>query len=192
MNEILANTFKLVAYVWDYPHRKVGDVAETIPGGRLVRSALGEGGTIPVYGGSLKPLGYHTEANRPGDTTFVVVKGNAGDVGYSAEPFYAADGCLCLKPIEGVLSKFLFYAIEARRPALLPHVRTWGVAGLSRTDVENLEICVPCLDEQLRITEFLDQYNSVCLPDLKREAELRKQQGEYYHNKLLKMLEPCR
>lgn len=192
MNEILTNTFKLIAYVWDYPHMRLGDVAETVPSGRLVRSDLGEGGTIPVYGGSLKPLGYHTEANRPGDTTFVVIKGNAGDVGYSAEPFFASDGCLCLKPIEGVLPKFLFYAIGARRPALLPHVRTWGVNGLSRTDVENLEICVPCLDEQLRITEFLDQYNSVCLPDLEREAELRKQQGEYYRGKLLRLLEPCR
>ncbi len=189
MNKVQENLFKLIQYTMGYPRVQVKDIAVTQPGARIVRAELDETGTIPVYGGSLIPLGYHTVANRPADTTFVIIKGNAADVGYSREPFFAGDGCLCLIPDEKyVSSRFLYHAISARRDALLPHVRKFGVSTLPRWAVEDLKISVPDLEEQKRVTAFLDYYADVSLDGLKKEAALRRKQQEYYRDRLLELL----
>lgn len=189
MNQEQENLFRFIQYAMGYVRVRLGDVAETVPGERIVSKDLNPRGTIPVYSGSLKPLGYHTVANRPANSVFVIIKGNAGDIGYSTVPFFAGDGCLTIVPGERLLgSKFLYYTLTARRTALIHHVRHFGVSTLSRKDVEKLEIAVPALSEQERITAFLNQFNDVHIAGLKHEAELREKQSLYYHNQLFELL----
>lgn len=190
MNQEQENLFRFIQYAMGYVRVQLGDVAEIVQGDRIVSKDLSPRGTIPVYSGSLKPLGYHTVANRPANSVFIIIKGNAGDIGYSTVPFFAGDGCLTIAPDERLLgSKFLYYTLTARRAALIHHVRHFGVSTLSRKDVEKLKIAVPALSEQERITAFLDQLNDVHIAGLKKEAELRKKQSLYYHNQLELLLE---
>ena len=62
-------------------------------GKRVVREQLDETGLYPVYQNSLTPLGYHSQWNYPAETTFLIVAGAAGEIGYSTCNFWAADDC---------------------------------------------------------------------------------------------------
>ena len=68
------------------------------------------------------------------------------------------------------------------------HEKHIGVSTLSRKDVEKLEIAVPALSEQERITAFLNKFNDVNIAGLKHGAELREKQSLYYHNQLFELL----
>ena len=62
------------------------------------------------------------------------------------------------------------------------------IQGLNKDQIENLLIPLPPIEIQNEIVNILDQFNdltnSISL-GLPKEIELRKQQYEYYRNKLL-------
>ncbi len=66
----------------------LGNVAEIKRGVRVVKSNLASEGDIPVYQNSLTPLGYYSKSNFFGDTAFVIGAGAAGEIGYSAVPYW--------------------------------------------------------------------------------------------------------
>ena len=70
---------------------EVGKLISPQRGKRLVRSQLEESGSYAVYQNSMKPLGYYDESNTQVDTTFVIVAGAAGEIGFSNAEFWAAD-----------------------------------------------------------------------------------------------------
>ena len=70
---------------------RVGDVLSPQRGRRLVKSQLEEVGSYAVYQNSMKPLGYYHESNAQAGTTFVIVAGAAGEIGFSDVAFWAAD-----------------------------------------------------------------------------------------------------
>ena len=63
-----------------------------------------------------------------------------------------------------------------------------GVPALNGSDLGTIKIPVPPLDVQQRIVEVLDNFEKICT-DLKiglpAEINARKQQYEYYRDKLL-------
>lgn len=67
---------------------------------------------------------------------------------------------------------------------LKSQVRKASVPRLSREAIENLIIPLPPLEIQSRIVEVLDKMATLTA-ELKAELEARKQQYEYYRNKLL-------
>src|SRR5690554_7310810 len=70
---------------------EVGGLVSPQRGRRLVRSQLEETGSYAVYQNSMKPLGYYHESNAQAGTTFVIVAGAAGEIGFSDAAFWAAD-----------------------------------------------------------------------------------------------------
>ena len=77
-------------------YKKLVDCISIQRGTRVVRSQLSNDGKYPVYQNSLTPLGYHFECNCKKNTTYIIVAGAAGDIGYSTVDFWAADDCFCL------------------------------------------------------------------------------------------------
>ena len=157
-------------------------------GKRVVREQLDETGLYPVYQNSLTPLGYHSQWNYPAETTFLIVAGAAGEIGYSTCNFWAADDCFPLVCGENLSSRYLYHVMLWLQPTILSRVRKASIPRLSRDSIERLTIPVPPLEIQHEIVRILDTFTeltSELTENLSMELTARKQQYEYYRNKLL-------
>ena len=143
---------------------------------------------IPVYQNALIPLGYFNKSNRKRNTAFVISAGAAGQIGYSAIDFWAADDCFTFDDLKGVLSKYIFYFLQTKQSFIDSRVRRGSVPRISRKIFEDITIPLPPLSVQQRIVKILDRFDSLCndiSSGIPAEIEARKKQYEYYRDKLL-------
>lgn len=157
-------------------------------GKRVVREQLDETGLYPVYQNSLTPLGYHSQWNYPAETTFLIVAGAAGEIGYSTCNFWAADDCFPLVCGENLSSRYLYHVMLWLQPTILSRVRKASIPRLSRDSIERLTIPLPPLEVQHEIVRILDTFTeltSELTENLSKEFTARKHQYTYYRNKLL-------
>ena len=169
------------------------EVTEIQRGIRVVRSQLSTEGKYPVYQNSLTPLGYHTESNCEGGTTFVICAGAAGDVGFSEIDFWAADDCHYCKSTDQILSKYLYHVLLWQQTYLYSQVRRGSIPRLSRTVLERIKIPVPPLPVQREIVSILDNFTELTAEltsQLSKEITARKKQYEYYRDLLLTFPKP--
>ena len=169
-------------------YKSLCEVAAVSRGIRVVRRDLTQDGLYPVYQNSLKPLGYHDKFNCSGNTAFVISAGSAGEIGYSYSDFWAADDCLYIICSEAIMNRYVYYLLSAKQQEIKSHVRRAAVPRLPRTAIENLYIPVPPLEVQAEIVRILDKWSDAhtgLIALLTRELDLRKQQYEYYRDKLL-------
>lgn len=162
----------------------LGKVAEIRRGVRVVKSELQQEGNIPVYQNSLTPLGYYDKTNYNGDTTFVIGAGAAGDIGYSAVPYWGADDCYSIICSKEIISKFVYYLLANNQIFLKSRVRTASIPRLSRNAIEQFPIPVPPIEVQEEIVKILDRFADYAA-ELQAELQARKEQYEYYRNLLL-------
>ena len=163
---------------------KLGDVCEIVRGVRLIRKELEKEGNIPVFQNSLTPLGFYSESNNPGHTTFIICAGAAGEIGYSNIPFWAADDCLCLICPDSLHNKYAYYYLLVSQSSLKSKVRKASVPRLSRIEVERILIPIPSLSEQKRIVGILDTFTD-SIENLKQQIAQRRKQYEHYREILL-------
>ena len=169
-------------------HKKLVDAVSIERGKRVVRSQLSISGKYPVYQNSLTPLGYHTDYNYNANTTFIIVAGAAGEIGFSDKAFWAADDCFAVVCPENVLNRYIYHLLLNNQNQLASKVRKASIPRLSRSAIENLVIPIPPLDVQREIVRMLDSYTESVV-ELQRQltAELtaRKAQYSHYRDKLL-------
>ncbi|MDY2764039.1 restriction endonuclease subunit S [Campylobacter sp.] len=166
---------------------KLGEVGEFVRGIRVTKKDLNNGKYL-VYQNSLKPLGNYDKANCSANSTFIIVGGSAGSIGYSYDDFWAADDCFYCKTNENVINRFIYYILINKQNELLSKVRKASVPRISRNDIENIEIPLPPLDEQERIVRILDSLNELAnglSAGIPKEIELRQKQYEYWRDRLL-------
>ena len=179
-------------------YKKLVDAVSIERGKRVVRSQLSTSGKYPVYQNSLTPLGYHTDCNYSANTTFIIVAGAAGEIGFSDRAFWAADDCFAIVCPEGVLNRYVYHLLLNNQNQLLSKVRKASIPRLSRSAIENLVIPVPPLEIQREIVRILDNFTELTA-ELTVELTARKTQYTYYRDKLLansykgeiKQLEEC-
>lgn len=164
--------------------RKLGEVCEIKRGVRVVKNDLINDGKYPVFQNSLIPLGYYDKNNYPANITFVISAGAAGEIGYTEEPIWAADDCLTIISPNNIINKFIYYCLIANKLFFVSKVRRASVPRLSRTVVDNFEIPIPPLEVQNEIVRILDTF-TLHTAELQVELQARKEQYEYYRNKLL-------
>lgn len=162
----------------------LGSVAEIKRGVRVVKSDLAIEGRIPVYQNSLTPLGYYTKSNFDADTTFVIGAGAAGEIGYSAIPYWGADDCYSIICSSKIISKYIYYQLANNQIFLKSRVRTASIPRLARTAIEQFPIPVPPIEVQEEIVKILDRFADYAA-ELQAELQARKEQYEYYRNLLL-------
>ena len=169
-------------------YKKLVDAVSIERGKRVVRSQLSIRGKYPVYQNSLTPLGYHTDYNYNANTTFIIVAGAAGEIGFSDKAFWAADDCLTVVCPENVLNRYIYHLLLNNQNQLASKVRKASIPRLSKSAIENLMIPIPPLDVQREIVRMLDSYTESVV-ELQRQltAELtaRKTQYSFYREKLL-------
>lgn len=137
---------------------KLGEVCD-LSKGKTITRATTRAGEIPVIGGGLGPTYHHDVANRKPPVITISASGaNAGYVNFWEVPIWASD---CTTIIEkskspasiGYIYKFLQSRQEhinskLRRGSAQPHVYL--------SDIAELEIPLPSLDEQQQIVDKLD------------------------------------
>lgn len=165
-------------------YRKLGEVCKIQRGVRVTKQQLSMNGAYPVYQNSLVPLGRYDKRNQLAGTPFIIIGGAAGDIAYSDVDFWAADDCLCLECLNNINSKYVYYCLIQKQQVLKRQVRKASVPRLSRLAVESLEIPVPPLPIQEEIVRILDHFTELTA-ELQAELQARKEQYEYYRNKLL-------
>lgn len=183
----LKRTFKSVS------GKKValGSVVTFNRGKRVVKKDLENDKTsnlFPVYQNSLIPLGYYDKSNFDCKKTIIISAGAAGKIGFVEEKIWAADDCLrCLCSNE-ILDKYLYYFLKSNESYIQSMVRRASVPRISANVFEKMEIIIPSIDIQRKIIEIFDRFEKIINnvnDGLPAEIELRRQQYEYYRNKLL-------
>ena len=179
---------KLLQWVFGPIRVKVGQVVNLQRGKRLVRKQLTTSGSVPVYQNSLAPLGYYTESNRVKNTSFVICAGAAGEVGYSAVDFWAADDVYTLATSDNISDKFMYYVLLSKQDRLKSQVRKASIPRLSKDAIDKVTFYLPPFSEQKRIVSILDNFNTLTnsiSEGLPKEIELRQKQYEYWRDELL-------
>ena len=165
---------------------KLGEVCNVLRGKRLTKKELFDDAQYKVFHGGLSPIGYYTKANRQAQTVMVInVGASAGTVGFCEEDFWSSDGCFCLSHNDSVIHpKYLYYYLAKHQISIQSRVRKAGIPTLDAGAVMDILIPLPPLEIQSRIVEVLDKMTTLTA-ELEAELEARKQQYEYYRNKLL-------
>ena len=165
--------------------KKLGEVTRIERGKRLTKSELLDKGDFPVFHGGIEPLGYYNSYNRECDTVMIInVGASAGTIGYSEKNFWSSDGCFCIKRIEQIKSKFLYYFLIGQETFLASKVRKAGIPTLDSLVVENILVPIPPLPIQQEIVRILDTFTELTA-NLQTELDARKKQYAYYRDCLL-------
>ena len=153
-----------------------------------MKSQLSQINGFPVYQNSLIPLGYHTECNYPANTTFIIMAGAAGEIGYSKESFWAADDCFSVVCPEEVSNRYIYHILLHKQEVLRSKVRKASIPRLSRNALDEIIVPLPPIEVQREIVRILDDFTEQTeqlKASLTAELTARKKQYEYYRDKLL-------
>lgn len=135
--------------------------------------------------------GYTTESNCDGDTITTPSRGQGGIgyVGYQAKPFWLGPLCYKIRSKDpNVLTKYIFYTLVANNNKILSLKKEGGTPALNLSDLQMIVIPIPPMEEQQRIVAILDKFETLVndiSEGLPAEIAARRQQYEYYRDKLL-------
>lgn len=169
-------------------YRKLGEICDIKRGDRITKAQvlpIGKG-LYPVISGGITPMGYLDNFNRPQNTITIAQYGSAGFVNWQTEKFWANDICYSLFPHETLLNKkFLYYILCNNQDLLYKMVNRDAIPyHLPQINIAKLNIPTPPLEVQNEIVRILDTFTSHTA-ELQAELQARKEQYEYYRNKLL-------
>lgn len=140
----------------------------------------------PCYGGN-GLRGYVKNYNQDGKHPLIGRQGAlCGNVCYACNKFYATEHAVVVSPSDLYNEKFLYYLLDF---AKLEQYKTAGAQpGLSVARLEKIILPVPPLEQQQRIVDILNRFDTLCndiSSGLPAEIEARQKQYEYYRDKLL-------
>ena len=174
----------------DVHWKRLGDIS-IIKTGNKPESILSQNTDYEYINAGTTNSGFTTSFNSEGDvvTTPSRGQGGIGFVGYQKKPFWL--GPLCYKIVsrdKKILTRFLYYFLFSHNDLILKLKNTGGVPALNRQDLINVKVPLPSLEEQQSIISILDRFDTLTndlVVGLPAEIEKRRQQYEFYRDKLL-------
>lgn len=166
-------------------YKKLGDKQVSIMqrGTSLTKNDSTEG-AYPVISGGRVPAFYCDKFNREGETITVAGSGaGAGYVQYWNEPIFVCDA-FSIKGCENVSTKYLYYCLTNMQDKIYATKKGGGVPHVHISSIENFLIPIPHPAIQEEIVRILDHFTNLAA-ELQAELQARKEQYEYYRNKLL-------
>lgn len=166
-------------------YKKLGDKQVSIMqrGTSLTKNNSTEG-AYPVISGGRVPAFYCDKFNREGETITVAGSGaGAGYVQYWNEPIFVCDA-FSIKGCENVSTKYLYYCLTNVQDKIYATKKGGGVPHVHISSIENFLIPIPHPAIQEKIVKILDRFADYAA-ELQAELQARKEQYEYYRNKLL-------
>ena len=100
-------------------------------------------------------------------------------------------GAFTVNRFDLVTTKYLYYILN-RNSQLLRYDNGADQTNLRKANILNISIAIPTIEEQEKITEILDRFDTLCndlSTGLPAEIEARQKQYEYYRDKLLSFKE---
>ena len=166
-------------------YKKLGDIQVSIMqrGTSLTKNNSTEG-AYPVISGGRVPAFYCDKFNREGETITVAGSGaGAGYVQYWNESIFVCDA-FSIKGCENVSTKYLYYCLTNVQDKIYATKKGGGVPHVHISSIENFLIPIPHPAIQEEIVKILDRFADYAA-ELQAELQARKEQYEYYRNKLL-------
>lgn len=167
--------------------RKLGEVCEITIGEFVHKNKQIEDGKYPVYNGGRENTGFYESYNNIGNKVIISARGaNAGYVNKVLTNYWAGNSCYSLFPLDVQYLNwfFLYYVLKSKEKELMGNQQTGSIPALSKKQIEQIEIPLPPLEVQNEIVHILDTFTSHAA-ELQAELQARKEQYEYYRNKLL-------
>ncbi len=157
---------------------KVCDITKGI---QFNKCNMKDEGRYPVINGGINPSGYIEQYNQNENTITISQGGaSAGFVNWLDVKFWAGAHCYVVKPLDGVLNRYVFHFIKSMEYKLQECQYGAGIPALAKAVVAALPIPVPPLEVQREIVRILDSFTL-----LTAELTARKKQYEFYRNKML-------
>ena len=182
------SAIKLIQYVFGYARLPLGKVANIFRGEYITKKNTKEG-RIPVILGGQEPAYYIDKHNHDGEIVVVARSGaSAGFVSYWNQKIFVTDAFGYEEKSELITTRYLYYILKNMESELNMMKRGAGVPHISSEMLNNIEVPVPTLQEQERITNILDRFDTLCNDlsvGLPAEIEARQKQYEYYRDVLL-------
>ena len=167
----------------------LGDFCEIKTGKGITKKDCVEYGEFPIISGGVEPMGYYHTYNREGRTvTISRVGANAGLVSFIEKRFYLNDKCFSVIPSNKTNTKFLYYILSSIESSIKGMQSEGGVPTINTQKVGGIEIPLPPLPVQEEIAKILDSFTelqSELRAELQAELQARRQQYQYYRDKLL-------
>lgn len=160
-------------------YKKLGEIV-VIKNGRDYKHLVQ--GHIPVYGsGGIMTYVNEYVYNKP--TVLIPRKGSLGNLFYIDTPFWNVDTIFYTEiDINQIIAKYLYYVLANEHLENLN--KAGGVPSLTQSILNKIEIAVPPLAVQEEIVRILDHFTNLAA-ELQAELQARKEQYEYYRDKLL-------
>lgn len=152
---------------------------------------IGDSGEYPYINAGLEPSGFIGESNSTGDVITIPSRGQggAGHVGYQASDFWCGPLCYRIESKSaGFINRFLFYYLKNVEEDLIGLRKIGSIPAVNKSDLGAILVPIVDIEEQYRIVAILDKFDalvndlSIGLP---AELAARRQQYEYYRDKLL-------
>lgn len=148
---------KLLWHVFGVAECRLGEIAKVRNGEAVTKGDCDPGGKYPVFGGSLNPLGRLDRFNACPGSVILVAKGNAGDVGFVRERFFATSNCYILECSGFIVPEYLYYVLESGRERL-KRLCVGVIPNLNRGALENFPVRFPTIQAQRSIVAKLDKF----------------------------------
>lgn len=136
-----------------WSHQKLGDLIELKYGTALPQKTRTNDGH-PVFGSNGK-IGEHNPALTSGETLIIGRKGSIGEVHYSPMACTPIDTTYYIDNVPDNTFKYWFHSLKSLNLNKLN--KSTAIPGLSRNDVYNIDVPVPPINEQRRISDKLDR-----------------------------------
>lgn len=178
---------RMLTFEDDVSRVTLGEVARMLRGDYVTKKQTNPG-NIPVILGGQEPAYYCDKSNHTGEAIVISRSGAyAGFVSYWNQPIFVTDGFI-LEPTDNITIRYLFHWLKNKQNDLYNQKRGGGVPHVRGTEIMEMVIPVPSLEEQARIGTILDKFDALTTDitiGLPAEIEARRKQYEYYRDKLL-------
>lgn len=171
-------------------YMQLGEISDIFIGSFIKKTEQDKTYKYPVYNGGMEPTGYYYNYNSNKNSIAISARGaNCGFVNYLFVNFWAGNSCYVLKDLpKNVDTKYLFYYLKSNERRLFDLRQISGIPAINQEQLSRFIVSVPPLPVQNEIVRILDQFDTL-VNDIKQglpaEISARRQQYEYYRDKLL-------
>lgn len=157
----------------NYELVKLGDYAILKNGNQLDKKNI-INGIYPVYGGGIKPIGYHNEYNGEA-CTIISGTGNCGSVHFNKGKFWASQ-CFTVKSDNLLINKYLFIILKLMEQKIKDSCSGSVQKFIRAKQFENFKIPIPKNKE--KITEWVEKISNPYDKKLNAEKEFKELEEE--------------
>lgn len=152
---------------------------------------ISEHGAFPYINAGIEPSGFTNRSNSRGNVVTIPSRGQggAGHVGYQRNDFWCGPLCYRIESKSRVLlTRFLYFYLRNVQDELVALRKTGSIPAVNKSDLGGVLVPVVPVQEQQRVVKALDKFDalvndiSIGLP---AELNARRQQYEYYRDRLL-------